>query len=116
MSKERSNRRAPETIQAFHKRVPNGDVRRNTDTKTSPSSGDQYYELVRAQVLIAWPQILQGLIEKAMNGGYQQAKLLLDLCDFSREAPVRPSQLSKQQLCDALLDGLTLSSSDRAMR
>lgn len=70
----------------------------------------QYCDLVRSQVLAAWPRILEGLIEKATSGGYQQAKLLLDLCDLTREEPVQSSQVSKQQLCDALLDGLRLSS------
>lgn len=80
--------------------------------KVSPKSRAQYYDLVRSQVLAAWPQILQGLIEKAVNGGYQQAKLLLDLCDLAREEPVQSNQQSKQQLCDVLLDGLRLSSSE----
>ncbi len=77
----------------------------------SPNSRGQYCDLVRKQVLAAWPQILQGLIEKARAGGYQQAKLLLDICDLASAEPLQSSQQSKQQLCDALLDGLRFSSS-----
>ena len=116
MSKQRSNRSAPTKEVAVQKRTLGRGGWRNTDTKASPNSRDQYCDLVRAQVLVAWPKILEGLIEKAMSGGYQQAKLLLDLCDLAGEEPVQSSQSSKQQLCDALLDGLRLSSPERNIR
>ncbi len=65
-----------------------------------------YCELARPQIIAALPGILQGLIEKAKGGGYQQAKLLLDLCDVANPAPSQINQQHTQQLCDALLEGL----------
>jgi hypothetical protein len=69
---------------------------------------------LRSLVLKAWPEIVRGLIEKAVGGGYQQAKLLLELCDFPAQASSWSKQEDKQQLCDALLEGLRLTSADRA--
>jgi hypothetical protein len=67
-----------------------------------------YRELARSQVLAAWPQILQGLIEKAMGGGYQHTKLLLDLCELATKESHNYEELASEQLCDALLDNLRL--------
>lgn len=110
MSKQRLNRSTPKKMAA--QQLPGRGGWRNTDTKNTKA---QYCDLVRAQVLVVWPQILQGLIEKAMSGGYQQTKLLLELCDLAREETVA-SQQSKQQLCDVLLEGLRLSSPGQDMR
>jgi hypothetical protein len=74
----------------------------------SPQEQAGYRELARAQVLAAWPQILQGLIEKATSGGYQHTKLLLDLCDLATKEALDPSQQAGEQLCDVLLDNLRL--------
>jgi hypothetical protein len=66
-----------------------------------------YRELARSEVLAAWPQILEGLIEKAVGGGYQHTKLLLDLCELAakeRDSEKHPNE----QLCDALLNNLQL--------
>ncbi|MGC1872091.1 MAG: hypothetical protein WA700_14140 [Acidobacteriaceae bacterium] len=67
-----------------------------------------YRELTRTEVLAAWPQILQGLIEKAMGGGYQHTKLLLDLCELAAKVPQEPDESPREQLCDALLNNLQL--------
>jgi hypothetical protein len=75
----------------------------------SPEKEIQYCDAARSQVLAAWPQILEGLIEKAMCGGYQQTKLLLDLCDLATMKPSQPDPQPREQLCDALLDRLGLS-------
>jgi hypothetical protein len=68
----------------------------------------QHTELARALVLAAWPGIISGLIEKAQGGGYQQAKLLLDLCELTVTDGSQLNEQRKQQLCDALLEGLGL--------
>jgi uncharacterized protein YjbI with pentapeptide repeats len=68
----------------------------------------QHTELARALVLAAWPGIISGLIEKAQGGGYQQAKLLLDLCELTGTDGSQLNEQRKQQLCDALLEGLRL--------
>jgi hypothetical protein len=59
-------------------------------------------------VLAAWPKILQGLIEKAMGGGYQHTKLLLDLCELAAKEPQLSDESPREQLCDALLNNLQL--------
>jgi hypothetical protein len=69
---------------------------------------EEYRELARSKVLAAWPKILQGLIKKAMGGGYQHTKLLLDLCELAAKVPQRSGETSSEQLCDALLNNLQL--------
>ncbi|HTU51665.1 MAG TPA: hypothetical protein VMF56_13810 [Acidobacteriaceae bacterium] len=67
-----------------------------------------YREFARTEVLAAWPQILRGLIEKAMGGGYQHTKLLLDLCELAAKEPQHSDESPNEQLCDALLNNLQL--------
>jgi hypothetical protein len=74
----------------------------------SPQGQGGYREFARAQVLAAWPQILQGLIEKATSGGYQHTKLLLDLSDLATREATDRGQDAEEQLCDVLLDNLRL--------
>lgn len=105
MSKQRSNRSAPIKQRAIRKRTQTADGRQ---AKVSPEKRIQYCDVARSQVLAAWPQILEGLIEKAMCGGYQQTKLLLDLCDLAAMRPLQSDQQPREQLCDALLDRLGL--------
>jgi hypothetical protein len=69
---------------------------------------EAYRDLTRSQVLAAWPKILQGLIEKAMGGGYQHTKLLLDLCELASKEPQHDGGHSSEQLCDSLLNNLLL--------
>ncbi len=69
----------------------------------------QYAEQARRLVLEAWPEIVRGLIKKAASGGYQQAKLLLELCDLANADVSTVNEQRRQQLCDALLEGLGLS-------
>jgi hypothetical protein len=59
-------------------------------------------------VLAAWPEILQGLIEKAIDGGYQHTKLLLDLSELATKEPNNTNQYAGEHLCDALLNNLKL--------
>jgi hypothetical protein len=65
-------------------------------------------ELARAQVLAAWPKIVKGLIEKAVGGGYQHTKLLLDLCELATKQSQQSGDHPREQLCDALLNNLRL--------
>lgn len=66
-------------------------------------------EMARQMVLEAWPAIVNGLIKKAMAGGHQQAKFLLDMCDLAEMEAYQIDEQRRQQLCDVLLDGLKLS-------
>lgn len=70
----------------------------------------KHIKMARGLVLAAWPDIVQGLIKKATNGGYQQTKILLDLCDLAHMNTSKLDERDKQQLCDVLLEGLMLSS------
>lgn len=65
-----------------------------------------YATFARALVLAAWPAIVQGLIEKARNGGYQHTKLLLELCGLNGADAFQMNDNKREQLCDALLEGL----------
>ena len=65
-------------------------------------------ELARGLVLKSWTAIVQGLIKKAKTGGYQQTKLLLDLCELTNADGSAGNEQRGRQLCDALLEGLGL--------
>ena len=108
MSKERSSRRAPIKKQVTQSRERARLGGQNADTRLVAETGNGYRELARSQVFAAWPQILEGLIEKAMGGGYQHAKLLLDLCELATKEPHQSDQNPSEQLCDALLNNLRL--------
>ena len=108
MSKQRSSRRAPIEKKVAGRRAPGGNDGPATDVKVSSQEHSEYCDLAKAQVLAAWPKILQGLIEKAMSGGYQQTKLLLDLCDLATSESLHPNQNGREQLCDVLLNNLQL--------
>lgn len=66
-------------------------------------------ESARRLVLASWNAIIQGMIEKAMAGGHQQAKFLVDLCSLPDPEATELNEERKRQLCDALLEGLDLS-------
>jgi hypothetical protein len=108
VSKERSSRRAPikEQVPRSRERARVGG--QNADTGLIAETRKGYRELARSQVLAAWPQILEGLIEKAVGGGYQHAKLLLDLCELATKEPHQSDEHPNEQLCDALLNNLRL--------
>ena len=110
MSKERSSRRAP-----IMRKVTGTLERSVKSDEGSAESGEklqwareEYREQTRTQVFAAWPQILQGLIEKARGGAYQHTKLLLDLCEMAAKQPQRSDESPNEQLCDALLNNLQL--------
>jgi hypothetical protein len=105
--KERSSRRAPIKKQVGQKRKRSLADGQNTEAMLISQTREGYRELARSEVLAAWPQILEGLIEKAVGGGYQHTKLLLDLCELAakeRDSEKHPNE----QLCDALLNNLQL--------
>lgn len=62
--------------------------------------------LARKLVLSSWKGIIQGLIKKAIEGGYQQTKLLLELGQITQDETKCVTESDRQQLCDALLQGL----------
>lgn len=69
----------------------------------------KYAELARQLVLAAWPEIVQGLIEKASSGGYQQAKLLFDVCNFNEPDISATSAAKRRELFDVLLESLEMT-------
>ncbi len=110
--RECSTRRAP-ARRSSRKRSRAGDTTKAEPVDTGLSVDkniEQYTQLARTFVLEAWPGIVQGLIQKARSGGYQQAKLLLDLCDLTKLDSSSLGEEQKRQLCDVLLEGLGLSS------
>ncbi len=108
MSKERSSRRAPIKKQVTRNRERARVGGQNADREINVETREGYRELARSQVLAAWPQILEGLIEKAMGGGYQHTKLLLDLCELATKESHHSDGYRGEQLCDALLNNLRL--------
>lgn len=112
MSKQRSSRRASIEKKVTGKQGTGWGVGQDGDGHVSPQYRSEYFNLARSHVLAAWPQILQGLIEKAMGGGYQQTKLLLDLCDLATRESFHPNQHTGEQLCDVLLNNLQLQPPD----
>jgi len=106
--KHHATRNAPVRQKVTRKSVPTFNRGRVENTALSTKGKMPYCELARSEVLTAWPQILEGLIDKAMSGGYQQVKLLLELCDLSSMDPPESKQQHKRELCDALLEGLRL--------
>lgn len=65
-------------------------------------------EQARQLVLAEWSRIIEGLIGKAVEGGYQQAKLLFDLCNWSDAESAGLNEQRRAQLCDALLEQIEL--------
>lgn len=108
MSKERSRRRAPVKRKVIRNTARGGSGGQVADVKVSLEGQGEYRDQARLQVLAAWPQILQGLIEKAICGGYQHTKLLLDLCELDASESLHPNQNGREQLCDVLLNSLQL--------
>lgn len=106
MAKQRSTRSAHRSKQKVQNKVPE-ENRGHAATLGLPVKDKTYYcGLARLQIIAALPNIVQGLIEKAAGGGYQQAKLLLELCDVTSIDSSHISLQHTQQLCDALLEGL----------
>ena len=108
MSKGRSNRRAPIKGKASRSGERARVDGQTAEAKLIGQTYEGYRELARSEVLAAWPQILEGLIEKAMGGGYQHTKLLLDLGELAGREPHHSDEHPNEQLCDALLNNLQL--------
>ncbi len=112
MTKQRSPHRAPVKTRASRKTATGANSGVGMDREL-PVSGKlaraedtaEHAELARKLVLKSWTGIVQGLIKKAKTGGYQQTKLLLDLCELTKGGSELSGQ-HKRQLCDALLEGL----------
>lgn len=60
-------------------------------------------------IAASWPEIIEGLINKARGGNYQHAKLLLEFFALVQTGDGTDRE-EKEQLCDALLRNLTWSS------
>ena len=109
-SSTRSNS-AKRRTEPRRKRSMQGEGLCSTSCSASEMPKD-HSELARMLVLASWPAIVQGLISKAIAGNYQQTKLLLDLCALTDVETSAFNEDHKQQLCDALLEGLTFTRED----
>ncbi|MGC9291812.1 MAG: hypothetical protein ACP5EP_03705 [Acidobacteriaceae bacterium] len=78
--------------------------------KRTKNTEEGRIESARKLVLKSWAAIIQGLIGKALDGGYQHTKLLLELCGFTATDAKEITGVKKQQLCDALLKDLNVYS------
>jgi hypothetical protein len=108
--KQRSTRSIPAKRRSYRKKKAGADTGWDVDGNLSlEETITKYAEQARGLVLAAWPEIVQGLIKKATSGGYQQTKLLLDLCDLTNMDASQLNEQRKEQLCDVLLEGLSLS-------
>ena len=108
MSKERSSRRALIKKKVTRSKEKAWGDGQDADVRLISETREGYREQARSQVLAAWPKILQGLIEKAMSGGYQHTKLLLDLCELATKESHNSNEHTGEQLCDVLLNNLRL--------
>jgi hypothetical protein len=109
--KQRSTRSAPAKRKPSRKRTASVSSGQDVDGNLSIEENiTKYAEQARRLVLAEWHGIVQGLIKKAKSGGYQQTKLLLDLCDLSNMDASQLNEQRREQLCDVLLKGLKLSS------
>lgn len=108
MSKRSTIKRGLEETATSRKRKKNSRKRADADgILTTEEDISKYAELARQLVLAAWPDIVHGLIEKAASGGYQQAKLLFDVCNLNDPDAGIASEAKRRQLCDVLLEGLS---------
>jgi hypothetical protein len=108
VSKERASLRAPTKKKVTKSKERAWGGGQNVDARLISETQGGYREVARSQVLAAWPQILQGLIEKAMGGGYQHTKLLLDLCELATKESLSSNRHEGEELCDVLLNKLQL--------
>lgn len=106
MSKQRSPRGSLAKRRSVRKYPLKSTLDAQTGAWSSSERERDYASFARALVLGAWPAIVQGLIEKARNGGYQHTKLLLELCGLSGADAFHMNDNKREQLCDALLEGL----------
>lgn len=82
-------------------------AKKQKSIRSASLENDKYTKLARSLVLKSLAGIIQGLIDKAVKGGYQHAKLLFDLCGISRLDRKKALQ-QKKSLSDALLRGLEI--------
>jgi hypothetical protein len=84
-------------------------------TPTTREERAAWTEKAHALILAAWPAIVEGLIAKAAEGGYQQAKLLLDLIESAgMQAAMEVREMQQKRLLDVLLEDLELTPDEAA--
>lgn len=109
MPKQRSTRGAPAKRKNLRKNAAGGSGGGNPDgIPLTEDNISKYTDSARQLVFEAWPEIVQGLIKKAAEGGYQQAKLLLDVCHLIEPDGSLFEEERQRQLCDVLMEGLEL--------
>ena len=109
MPKQRSTRTAtPKSISHRDPASARKEQQSSDEISCQLATFAAYAQTAKQLVLDAWPDIIQGLIKKAIGGGYQQTKILLDLCHLATTDESLFNEKEKQDLCDALLHGLGL--------
>ncbi len=90
-----------------HPAISSVPAKKRKSTRAVSLENEKYTKKARRLVLKSLAGIIQGLIDKASKGGYQHAKLLLDLSGISKASGKISSQ-HKKSLSDALLQGLDI--------
>lgn len=115
MPRQGSTRRAP-AKRGPRKRGTAGNS--STAVWKTPATREEraaWTEKAHALILAAWPAIVEGLIAKAAEGGYQQAKLLLDLIESAgSQADMEVREMQQKQLLDVLLADLGVTPEETA--
>lgn len=77
-------------------------------TRTALEQSETLIRIARRQIYKSWKQIVQGLIDQASKGGYQHAKVLLEICGITRLTVNKTQAKEITSLSDRLLQGLEL--------
>ncbi len=75
-------------------------------TRAVLSESDTFIRIARRQIYKSWKQVVQGLIDQAIKGGYQHTKMLLELCGVTGQSGKNVLVKKKMSLSDRLLQGL----------
>ena len=81
--------------------------------KRKSAKSDTFVRIARSLILDSWVQIVQGLIDQAVQGGYQHTKMLLELCGITKAEQGKKRQTGKPSLSDQLLKGLAICVDER---
>jgi hypothetical protein len=88
-------------------------AKRGKQAKKVPAESDTFVRIARSLILASWVQIVQGLIDQAVKGGYQHTKMLLELCGIAKPEEKKTEKQKKTSLSDRLLRGLEMCVDER---
>ena len=88
-------------------------ARQGKQARGKSAERDTFIRIARSQILTSWEQIVKGLIDQAVQGGYQHAKMLLELCGISKIEQGKKRPAAKSSLSDQLLKGLAICVEER---